>query len=477
MWASGGRYIVMAVGLATTLILARLLAPDQYGVTVIGGALFTLADALRALGGGAYLIQKSEVTPQDIRACFTLSLIVTLLVGTTLMASAVPLASFFDMPPLRQYIPVAALGYMLGPFTYPIGALMSRNLEFGPIAFITLLSTVVSSAVSVSLALQGFGYMSFAWAGASATAVAMLSYLLYYHDWSIFRPIFTNWGGLLKFGASDSLTGLISQLADSMPYFIFGRLFPADVVGLGQRALSLCLSPERVILSGVSAVALPAFSQYAREGGTLRPAYLRALTLITAAQWPSLCVLIFLAQPLVWMLLGDQWLAVVPLLQIIASAMFLSFPITLHYATIVASGGIRYMPVILLVQSAISLTVFTLAARHGLYVAVCSAWIILPANGILALFVARRFLGFRWSEVLRSVQKSMVSTACSAAGPAAVWFFYWGRNIPLPAAGLAVVLCGCGWLAGLILTHHPLLDEMLRVGGNFGSLRRRFFGR
>ncbi len=473
LWASGGRYLVMAINLGTTLILARLLAPDQYGITVVGGAVFTIADALRGLSGGAYLIQKKEVSQEDIRACFTLSLIANLLIGTSMAALAGPLAAYFAMPQLKQYIHVAAMGYALGPFIYPIWSLMSRNLAFGPMTFIGLLSTVVGSAVSISLALQGYGYMSFAWASAASTAVSMLCYLFYCKDRSIFRPIFSHWGGVLRFGIYDSATGLISQVADTLPYFIFGRLFSADVVGLGQRALSLCLVPERVVLAGVSAVALPAFSQRARDGESLRPAYLRAIELITAAQWPSLCILIFLAQPLVLVLLGAQWAAAIPLLQIIASAMFLSFPITLHYATFVASGNIRYMPWILAAQSIASISIFVAVARRGLYSAVWSAWIILPANGILALYLARRFLGFGWMDVYTAVRKSVVSTLLSAAGPAAIWFFHGGSRITLPFAALAIALCGLGWLSGLLLTQHPLLAEMRRV---LSKLRERLAG-
>jgi O-antigen/teichoic acid export membrane protein len=470
LWASGGRYLVMAINLGTTLILARLLAPDQYGVTVVGGAVFTIADALRGLSGGAYLIQKKEVSQEDIRACFTLSLIATILVGASMAALAGPLAAYFGMPQLKKYIHVAAMGYVLGPFIYPIWSLMSRNLAFGAMTFIGLLSTIVGAAVSISLALQGYGYLSFAWASAASTAVSMLCYLFYCKDRSIFRPIFSHWGEVLKFGIYDSATGLISQVADTLPYFIFGRLFSADVVGLGQRAFSLCLVPERVVLAGVSAVALPAFSQRARDGDSLRPAYLRAIELITAAQWPSLCILIFLAQPLVLILLGAQWTAAIPLLQIIASAMFLSFPITLHYATFVASGNIRYMPMILAAQSIVSISIFVAAAQRGLYSAVWSAWIILPTNGILALYLARRFLGFGWNDVYRSVRKSVVAALLSAAGPAAIAFLYRGSNIPLPLAVLAVALCGLGWFAGLILARHPLLGEIQRV---FGAVRAR----
>jgi len=103
VWASAGRYLTMAIGLLATLILARLLAPREYGVTVLGGEVFAVAEPLRALGGGAYLIQKHDLAHDDIRACFTVSLLATVLLAGVLWLLAQPLATFFAMPQLAPW--------------------------------------------------------------------------------------------------------------------------------------------------------------------------------------------------------------------------------------------------------------------------------------------------------------------------------------------------------------------------------------
>jgi O-antigen/teichoic acid export membrane protein len=453
----------MAISLAATLILARLLAPAEYGVTVLGGAIFALAEALRALGGGAYLIQKPQLLPENIRACFTVSLAATMVIALALILLAGPLAQFFGIPHLKPYLRVAALGYLTGPFMYPIAALMSRNLAFGAIAMISVAVAAVNAGVSVSLAVRGFGYMSFAWGNAVSTAVGMLLYLYQWKDRSIFRPIFRHWGSVLKFGVFDSATSVLSQIADAVPYFIFGKLFNTAAVGVSQRALMLCLVPERVILAGVGAVALPAFSQQTREGGSLKPAYLRAIELITAAQWPSLLLLALLAYPVVSILLGAQWLGAAPFVQILATALLFSFPLTLYYPTIVAVGAIRYMPVVITVQSLASLLVLIGFARHGLHAAILSTWIIFPWNGLVSLLLARHFIGFRWLELAASLKKSLLVSIFSSLGPAVILMLYHSFSPPVPACVIAVLLSAGGWFAGLRLTHHPLLDEILRA--------------
>src|SRR5277367_4707112 len=84
LWASFGRYLVTAINLVSTLIISRLLAPGEYGISVLGSAVFAVAEAIRAIGGGAYLIQQKELAPENIRTSFTVSLIVTVFLATML---------------------------------------------------------------------------------------------------------------------------------------------------------------------------------------------------------------------------------------------------------------------------------------------------------------------------------------------------------------------------------------------------------
>jgi O-antigen/teichoic acid export membrane protein len=307
--------------------------------------------------------------------------------------------------------------------------------------------------------------MSFAWASAASTVTSMVCYLILWRDRSIFRPSFRQWGSVLNFGIYDSATAVISQVADSLPYFIFGKLFTPAAVGLAQRAVMLCMMPERVILAGVSAVALPAFAKEAREGRSVRASYLRAIELVTAAQWPSLILLALLAHGLVAMLLGSQWLAAAPLMQIVAVALMFAFPIVLHYAMVVSVGALRYMPLIMIAQGICSIGALTLAARHGLHAAALSTLVILPCNGLLAVGIARHFLEFRWGDLFAATRKSLAVTVLCAAGPALILLVRGGPDLGLGITVLALAIGGLGWLAGLRVTRHPLLAEISRFVG------------
>ena len=261
---------------------------------------------------------------------------------------------------------MASLGFLAGPISYQISALMSRSLAFGRIAFITAVTAAVNAGAGIGLALLGWGYMSLAWAAAISALAAMGLYLRFWRDWSIFRPGLREWRSVIGFSVHDSAYGILSQIGEAVPYLIIGRALDAGSVGLCQRAVLLAFFPERVILAGVGAVALPAFSQQVRDGQAPKASYLKVLGLITAAQWPALVTLILLAEPIVRVLLGPQWQGVVPVLQILAGALLFSFPIALHYPTLVALGAIRIVPVTILAQAVVTIGVLAFAAPSGL---------------------------------------------------------------------------------------------------------------
>lgn len=462
MLASLGRYLIMVVNLAATVITARLLTPADYGLAVLGGAVLGMAEAIRALGGGAYLVQQRNLTPTQIRSNFTISMTATVILIAALLLLTRPLAELFGRPELEPYLRVAALGFLAGPFSYQILALMSRNLEFGWIALITSLSAAINAGASIGFALLGWGYMSLAWAAAISTLAAMILCLSLWRDWSIFRPGLREWRSVLSFGVHDCAFGILSQIGEAVPYLIISRALDAGSVGLCQRAVSLAFFPERVILAGIGAVALPAFSQQVRDGQAPKASYLKVLGLITAAQWPALITLILLAEPIVRVLFGPQWHDVVPLLQILAGALFFSFPIALQYPTLVALGAVRIVPVTILAQSVVSIGVLAFAVSFGLKALALSTFAIIPLGSLLSLAVVRHFLKFDWVELAATTARSGVVTLACAAGPLAVMLTAGElKALSIWLAIAAGALAGAGWIAGLWLTGHPLLGEMI----------------
>lgn len=474
VWASVGQYLTIAINFLATMLLARLLTPAEFGVSALGGAVLGIAEAIRELAGGTFLIGERDLTLEKIRSTTTVNFMVMSVVVALLVMLAEPLARFFEMPALTPYLYIAVFGHMLGTLLYPQQALMSREMTFGRLAIVGIAQTLVWVAVAVTLALAGFKANSFAWAGVASALSGTLMCFAIRGDLSIFRPSLSHWRSVVGFGAYSSMTAILGKLAEAVPLLIFGKLLSASELAIGYRALLLCLFPERLILSVVGSVALPEFSRRSRDGDDLKGAYLTALSNISAVHWPAMVMLAALAQPVVALVLGQQWVGVVPLVRVLSPAAMLAVPIMLQFAILVAAGGVRILPRLVILQTIVTTAALSLTAGYGLRAAALSALVFVPLNAGMSLFAVGSRIGLRPGELIAAFLRSAVVTSAAAIGPIGFWLAY-PVDMPLAAAVAAAALGGAGWVIGLFATGHLLWNELIRAATAF--FRLPFFRR
>jgi O-antigen/teichoic acid export membrane protein len=208
-------------------------------------------------------------------------------------------------------------------------------------------------------------------------------------------------------------------------------------------------------------VAFPALAAEVREGRGLKEPYLRALGLITVFYWPAQVLLALLAYPIVSILLGAQWLAAVPLLQVMAVAGPAWFPLMLTSPVLLAVGANRDRVLADLVGRSVSAVVLCSAAWFGIMAMAASKLVTVPFQMVLSLCFVRRHLPFRWRELGVALWRSAVVTVGAAAGPVGVVALSdSGFDLSITATAGAVILAVIGWLAGVYMTQHPVLLEL-----------------
>jgi O-antigen/teichoic acid export membrane protein len=459
------RYLNMAITFVMTLVVSRLLTPAEIGVWAIGLATATALLALREFTSGVFLIQRTDLTREEAQGAFTVMLLLTAAIAAILALGAPSIAAFYGEPGLTPYLRVAAVAILLEVVAAPLIALMRRDMAFTRLAVLNTANVVVFAAVTVTLSALGFSTMSFAWGWAvAAGAVSALALCLRPDLW-VFTPMLRHWRGMLEFGAYNGLNVLLYRLYETLPTMVLGRVLSLDAAGLYNRALLVCQLPDRVVLGGAAPVILPALAAEVRAGRNLGPSYVRAVSFITAVQWPALVVLAILAHPVVLVLLGSQWLGVVPLVQILALASLFSFAAELNYPVLVSLGAMRDLLLRALIAWPLSALVIAGAAHFGLAAAVLSFFAIVPFQACVSLYFVRRHVPVPWSELADACGRSAVVTVCAAVGPlgivAALGFSF---DLPVLAAVLAGVMAASGWLAGVWLTQHPFVHEIRLAG-------------
>lgn len=467
------KYASTAINLASTLVLARLLSPTEIGVFSVGAAVVGIMHSLRDFGVTNYLIQEREVDREKLRTAFTVTLGLSWLFAAVLLAGADWAAGFYEDEGIRQIVWVMAANFVLIPFGSPILALMRRELQFGRLAAIQLTNTAVNAGVSILLAATGHGFMSLAWASlAGVAATSGLAFLSRPHAF-LFKPGLHEWRSVLAFGSYASANALIGDIRQTAPDLIMGRLLTFESVGLFSRAFGLITIFNKMFFEGLQPVLLPALAEKVRRGENLRETYLQAMEHVTVLYWPFLVFLAFMANPIIEILLGHQWMAAAPLVRIIAVAAVISFPGFMTPSVLIALGRVRDSLTVNLAVLPVSLIGLFLGALHSLEaVAYAGIGISLWSFGVTQYIISRH-VPINVLDVLWSVRKSALITVVVSAVPlAAVLGFGWDVSLPILFA--AAALYSGLWLLALFATRHPLQVEIRRtLQSILGMLRRR----
>jgi O-antigen/teichoic acid export membrane protein len=458
------RYFTMVVNFAMVAIVSRLLRPEEVGLAVIGSSIAVLAMTLREFASGSFLVQKKDLTAEDVRVAFSFLALVTVLAAAGLWMIAPTVAWAFHDPVFVPYLRVSAGAILLELAALPISALLQRNMRFVKVAALNSVQVLSIAIGTVLFAAAGFSAMSYAWAWLASAACTGAFALYLWRDLRVFRPTARGWREMLTFGGYYGVNQILFRVYESVPYLFLGRLISVDAVALYNRAMTICLLPDKMFLSGVMAVSLPAFSAHARGNGAMKEPYLRGLSYITVLQWPALAVIVILAHPVVHVLLGSQWTDAVPILQIIAVAWMISFSAELNYPVLVAVGAIRATFLRALIAWPASAAIVSLGAVFGLKAMAFSLFFAIALQAYVSIHPLCHHIGLRWGELFGAVRKSALVTVATAAGPLAVALLSeHGFALPVMHGLAAGVLAGAGWFAALWLTKHPLLEEISRV--------------
>ena len=455
------RYSCAAIAFISLPVTARLMTPAEIGIATLCVGIIGVVESLREFGTSTYLIQHQNLATDNIRTAFTIMLGITLALVGILWLAAKPIAAFFDTEAVETYLHLAVLGLLFGPFLSTVSALLRREMAFGKLALIGISCAIVQTMTLIVLAMNGFSYMSFAWAGLSYGLCAIVMMFAVGADFSNFRISLVEWEQSVKFAAYDSATALLNRVWEMLPSFVFGRILGVDAVGLYSRAGLICQWPEKILFAGLAPVLLPAFASGARAGRSLKDAYLRSIEYITVLQWPALVMLILLAHPIVHLLLGERWLETVPLVRILAGAMLTWFPAYLTYPSLVAAGAISDTLRSTLISLPISAVILCLAAPHGLMLVALSMFVIMPLQVAVALVFVKRRVQFSCWEFLRALRKSFFVAISSATGPLlCLLLFHFRPESSWRDAAAIAGLGGFGWLLGVWCFGHPVLREL-----------------
>ncbi len=317
----GGMEIILrqGIGLVLSIVLARLLAPEDFGVLAMLSIFVGVAGVFVDGGFGSALIQRQHLTREDTSSVFYFNIAMALLLAVLLAGAAPYVASFYRMPILKPLTWVMALNLFLGSFRSIQTVLLTKELDFYTQMKVTLIGILLSGAVAVVLAWRGWGVWSLAVQAVVFTVVTVLLF------WALspWRPAFcfslASLRSLFRYGSFLFLSGLLETAYNRLNTIIIGRVYSARDLGLYSRADNIQQLPANSITALLGRVAFPVFSAAAAgDPLALRRAARKTLAAIMLVNTPIMLGILATAYPLVRVIYGEKWLPCVPFLQVLS---------------------------------------------------------------------------------------------------------------------------------------------------------------
>ncbi|WP_266204818.1 lipopolysaccharide biosynthesis protein [Pontibacter kalidii] len=330
-WGSVSTIANAVMQIGYTSAMARLLAPEAFGLVAIAGVIIRFGSYFAHLGLSQAIIQKEELSEDNIRAAFTSSTLLGL-AFTLLVWALAPLATMFfdngtfESEAVTPIVRVMSLAFLIAGLSATAFSLSERNMRFKELSIVETLSYVISYlGVGVLLAYLGYGVWSLVIATLTQSAlVAIGAYVITRHNvlphfkWESYKPLFS-------YGSKMSVISFLEFISQDMATILIGKTLGPYTLGIYDRAHRLVNLPMYMLTRTISRVIFPSFSKLQAETTKLASAYISSTTLLATIIIPTCLGLLVAAPEVVYVLLGDQWGESIPVLQVLCLAIPLSF--------------------------------------------------------------------------------------------------------------------------------------------------------
>ena len=319
-----GQALRFTLRMGSTIILARLLTPFDYGLIGMVAVVVNFVALFKDLGLSVATIQRAELNHQQVSTMFWINVGVGLTIVVLTIALSPAIAWFYQEPRLIPITIVLASGMLLGGLSVQHEALLKRQMRFGQLALIEISSMFVGSVAAIISAWYGAGY----WALVILQLSGQLTILVGVWLMCGWRPGFPKWDSsirpMLAIGGNYTGFTILHYFSTNFDNILIGSSLGPRPLGLYDKAYQLLLLPLRQINIPIRNVAIPTLSSLHTEPVRYKVYYHKALLLMTTFGMPLVVFTFVVADQLVPLLLGEQWADVVPIFRVLGLAAFLS---------------------------------------------------------------------------------------------------------------------------------------------------------
>ena len=321
IWSAIERFSTQGVQFLFSIILARLLSPDDYGIIAMPLIFLAVAQVFIDSGFANALIRKPDLNEKDLSTALIFNVGVGVLCYIVLFIASPYIADFYNTPILSDILKVTSLSVLFTPLCTVQQAILTKSLNFKLQARVSVISAIVGGVIGVYMAYNGYGV----WSLAVSQALTALMRVVLLWTWTKWYPN-CGWSRfsftyLWNYGSKLLFAGLIDTVYQNVYPLIIGKFYSAASLGYYTRAQQFAHLPTVNVYGIIRRVTFPLLSEIQNDRDTLVKVYLRILRISVFIMFPLMCFLAGSAKPIIIILLSEKWVDAIIFLQLLSFAM------------------------------------------------------------------------------------------------------------------------------------------------------------
>lgn len=337
-WSAFEKFAVQGIQFVLGIILARLLAPSDYGVIGMHGIFIAVSQTFIDSGFSSALIRKLDRTEDDYCTAFYFNIVIAIVCYAVLFVIAPWVGEFFHTPILCPILRIQSITLIINSLMAVHVTRLTIDINFKALSNRSILSVVVSGLVGIILAYIGWGVWALV-AQSLLASVINLVFIWIYCKWYPTRPFSKeSFHNLFSYGSKLLASGLINTIYSNLTTLVIGRQFTATDLGVYNRGTSIPSLPVNNINGALQRVLFPILSRYQNDEQQLMAYYRKYIGIVSMSLFFICCLIAAIGRPLVLFLLTSKWESCIIYLQIFAFAIMFDHLCIINHTLLLAVG-------------------------------------------------------------------------------------------------------------------------------------------
>lgn len=415
IWRFAERCGAQGVSFIVSIVLARLLSPDDYGLIALVTVFITISQVFVDSGLGNALVQKKDADNLDFSSVFYFNILVCFVIYAVIWAVSPLIAYFYDSSELTAVLRVLGLTIIISSLKNVQQAYVSKKMMFKRFFFATLGGTLIAAAIGIAMAYLGFGV----WALVAQQLMNLMVDTAILWVTVKWRPILqfslSRLKGLFSYGWKLLLSSLVDTVYSDIRQLIIGKMYSSSDLAYYNRGRQIPNMVVGNINSSIDSVLLPAMASVQDTAGSVKAMTRRAIKTSSYIMWPMMAGLAVITEPLTRLLLTEKWIESIPYAQIFCLT-FAFQPIhTANLNAIKAMGRSDLFLKLEIIKKTIGLVLLLIAMRYGVFAIAFSSFIYNFIAQILNSSPNRKLLDYRYIEQMKDILPYIGLAAVMAA--------------------------------------------------------------